>query len=90
MKKQPCVMDRLNSPILALLATTLFIALAVKSCEPKMASNKEMADFVEKQLANYKSPHPMDKRLQVMEIWGLTESDVAKPVNIFASNGRMK
>lgn len=87
---QRYLMSKLNSPILTLVTLALFIALAVHSCEPKMASNEEASRFIAEQLAHYKHPKPMDKRLQIMSVWGLTESDVSKPVNIFASNGEVK
>lgn len=81
-------MNALNKPIITLIVGIMFTALAVKSCEQKQATNQQADAFIAKQLAKYKTPRPISREEALYSVWGLTQADVAKPVDIFAENKR--
>lgn len=67
----------LNNPITAAITLAAFLALAQYSLNYKTESQ---AAFVERKLATYEAEK---KRAQIMDIYNLTEADIAKPVELW-------
>lgn len=78
------LVDRLNTALMALLLLMIFIALAIYSQEQRQATNKEASAFIQQKLQEYKHPRSMTQEQALYEVWGLTQEDAVRPVNIFA------
>ena len=50
----------------------------------EMASNKEANDFVAAMIADADKGKRITQQQALYEVWGLTQEDAEKPINIFA------
>lgn len=74
------IVRTLNCPAVALTAVAAFLALAYASKQHTSYHHQDAGAFIDRQLAEY---HPQTARAKIMDIWNITEAEVAQPVRIF-------
>jgi len=98
--KTKYIMDTMNTPIIALVGLFLFAALAYYSMQPCVKyplADACVEGIFTPQNVGYSRVELQrrsdeinailypDNRKQIMEVWNLTEADVAKPVNLWGA-----
>lgn len=83
MRKRDAILAVGNSPVLTLLAVAAFawLGFASQQWQQEKEHGYEQRDI--DAVGRLLDDKPLDKRAAIMDVWQLSEADVAKPVDFF-------
>lgn len=74
----------MNTVTAYMLASLCVAGITTAACIAQaQATQPSESQFIAAKLSAYHSPHPISRREAIMDVWGLSEADIAQPVKLF-------